>query len=153
MPSFDVVIGGTTLVPNPFWGGIGFPLLVLGVLLAFPWLERRLSGDTASHNLLDRPREAPTRTAFGAAFLSWVFLVFVFGAADRLYVLFGVSYETLLDSFRIAIWVVPAILFVLVRRVCRELQRADEIEREQARAERLAEREEAEGRRPREPAI
>jgi ubiquinol-cytochrome c reductase cytochrome b subunit len=144
MPSFDVVIGHYTLIPNPFWGGVAFPLFVLAVLLAFPLVERRLTGDRRAHNLLDRPRDAPNRTAFGVAFLTWVFLIFAFGAADRLYVLFGVSYETLLTVFRVAIWVVPAILFVLVRRLCRELQHADRIEERQARFEHLVEREEAE---------
>ena len=72
MPSFDVVLGHLTLVPNPFWGGVAFPLFVLSVLLAFPWIERRLTRDRAMHNLADRPRDAPNRTAFGVAFLSWI---------------------------------------------------------------------------------
>jgi ubiquinol-cytochrome c reductase cytochrome b subunit len=140
MPSFDVVIGHYTLVPNPFWGGAGFPLFVLAVLAVFPSLERRLTGDREVHNLLDRPREAPTRTAFGVAFLSWIFLIFAFGATDRLYVLFGVSYETLLTAFRIAIWAVPVILFAVTRALCRGLQEADRIEEESehASAEALA---------------
>jgi quinol---cytochrome-c reductase cytochrome b subunit len=134
MPSFDVVIGHYTLIPNPFWGGIAFPMLVLAVLACFPLVERRLTRDEGVHNLLDRPREAPTRTAFGVAFLTWIFLIFAFGASDRVYVLFGVPYETLLTVFRIAIWVVPAVLFVIVRRLCRELQHADRIETESQRA-------------------
>jgi len=138
MPSFDVVVGHYTLIPNPFWGGVAFPLFVLGVLATFPWLERLLTRDVRAHNVLDRPREAPTRTAFGVAFLSWIFLIFAFGASDRLYVLFGVSYETLLDVFRFAIWVVPAVLFVLVRLLCRELGHTDRIERERDCAEREA---------------
>ena len=44
-------------------------------MASFPWIERRLSGDRAVHNLADRPRDAPTRTAFGLAFLTFVFLV------------------------------------------------------------------------------
>ena len=32
MPGFDVAIGHYTLVPNPFWGGALFPLVVFGVL-------------------------------------------------------------------------------------------------------------------------
>ena len=135
MPSFDVVVGHITLIPNPFWGGVAFPLVVLLVLGAFPWIERRLTGDRSVHNLLERPREAPNRTAFGVAFLSWIFLVFVFGAADRLYVLYGVSYETLLTIFRVAIWVVPVALFVLVRLLCRELAHAERVEHEREVAE------------------
>ena len=108
MPSFDVTIGHFTLVPNPFWGGALFPLFVLAVLASFPWVERRLSGDRGVHNLADRPRDAPLRTAFGVAFLSWVFLVFVFGAADRHVRAVRASYNTQLYVFRIGIWVVPA---------------------------------------------
>jgi ubiquinol-cytochrome c reductase cytochrome b subunit len=139
MPSFDVTIGHFTLVPNPFWGGVLFPLVVLGVLVTFPWLERRLTRDHGFHNLADRPRDAPTRTAFGAAFLTWVFLVFIFGAADRIFVLSGFSYNTQLYIFRIGIWVLPVVVFLLVRRACRELQKADLIEQQRETAEQEAE--------------
>ena len=141
MPSFDVVVGHFTLVPNPFWGGVGFPLFVLFVLLAFPWIERRLTGDRAVHNLADRPRDAPNRTAFGVAFLSWVFLIFVFGAADRILVLWSLGYQTQLTMFRIGIWVIPAVLFLLTRHICRGLQEADRIEEIHQQAEEEAERE------------
>jgi quinol---cytochrome-c reductase cytochrome b subunit len=141
MPSFDVVIGHVTLAPNPFWGGALFPLLVLGVLAAFPWAERRLTGDHRIHNLADRPRDAPTRTAFGVAFLTWIFLIFVFGAADRLYVLFSLNYDLQLYVFRIGIWVVPFVLFFVTRRICRDLQAADRIEAVQEEAEQEAQRE------------
>ena len=144
MPSFDVVIGHYTLVPNPFWGGAALPLVVLFVLAVFPWVERRLTGDRLVHNLLDRPREAPTRTAFGVAFLSWIVLVFIFGAADRMYVLFGVTYETLLNIFRVLIWAAPPVLFVIVRSLCRELQADERSGPDRERAEDEAERVEAE---------
>ncbi len=139
VPSFDVTIGHFTVIPNPFWGGVVFPLIVLGVLGAFPWIERRFTSERGVHNLADRPRDAPTRTAFGTAFLTWVFLIFVFGAADRLFVLFGLSYDTQLYIFRFAIWIIPAALFFIVRRVCRELQTADRVEEVQEQAEEEAE--------------
>jgi ubiquinol-cytochrome c reductase cytochrome b subunit len=139
MPSFDVTIGHFTLIPNPFWGGVLFPLFVLAVLAAFPWIERRLTGDRTAHNIADRPRDAPTRTAFGVAFLSWVFLVFAFGAADRIFVLWGISYDTQLYIFRIGIWVVPLVLFLAVRRYCREQLGGERVEEERERAEHEAE--------------
>ena len=137
MPSFDVTIGHFTLIPNPFWGGALFPVVVVGVLAVFPWVERRLSGDRGVHNLADRPRDAPTRTAFGVAFLSWVFLIFVFGAGDRIFVLLGLAYNTQLFIFRVGIWVVPLLLFFVVRRSCRELLAAERVEavREEAEEE------------------
>ena len=140
MPSFDVTIGHFTVVPNPFWGGVLFPLVVLAVLGTFPWVERRFTRDRSVHNIADRPRDAPTRTAFGVAFLSWVFLVFVFGAADRLFVLFGLSYNTQLYVFRIGIWAVPLLLFFVTRRVCRELLAADAADAVSKQAEDEAER-------------
>jgi hypothetical protein len=52
-------------------------------------------------------------------------------------VLFGLSYNTQLYVFRIGIWVVPALLFLLTRRFCLGLQAADfaQAEHEAALAE------------------
>jgi ubiquinol-cytochrome c reductase cytochrome b subunit len=122
MPGFDVTIGDYTLVPNPFWGGILFPTIVMGVLLAFPWLERRRTGDHAVHNVLDRPSDAPGRTAFGAAFLSWVVIIFFAGSADRTTVYFGLSYTTEIWVYRFVAILLPFAVFFITRRVCHELQ-------------------------------
>jgi ubiquinol-cytochrome c reductase cytochrome b subunit len=141
MPSFDVTVGRYTLIPNPFWGGVAFPTLVFGILMAFPWLERRFTGDRRVHNLANRPREAPNRTAFGVMLLSWVFLIFLFGAADRILVLWGLSYQLQLYLFRVGIWLVPAILFIVTRRWCLALQAAEKLEEKREEAEEGARRE------------
>jgi ubiquinol-cytochrome c reductase cytochrome b subunit len=137
VPGFDVTIGDATVVPNPFWGGALFPVVVLAVLAAWPWLDRRLGGDRAAHNLLDRPRDAPFRTAFGCTFLAWVGLVFFAGSADRLFVFLGISYEAQIWFWRFGIWILPALIGFAVHRGCRALQRFEQVEaiREQAEAE------------------
>ena len=135
MPSFDVTIGGYTLVPNPFWGGAAFPLVVFGVLYLYPWLERRLAGDAAFHNLLDRPRDAPRRTAFGAALFTWIFIVFLAGASDRVFIFLGISYAAQIWVYRVAVWVLPVVAFFVTKRVCGELQESERL----ARRRRLAE--------------
>jgi ubiquinol-cytochrome c reductase cytochrome b subunit len=135
VPGFDVTIGDYTLVPNPFWGGALFPLVVLLVLAVWPLAERRLSGDRVTHNLLDRPRDAPGRTAFGVAFLCWVLLIFFSGSADRALVFFGLSYEAQIWAYRVLVWTLPIGVFLIARRVCRELQAAERIEREREQAE------------------
>ena len=71
--------------------------------------------------------------------MTWVFLVFVFGAADRLFVLWGLSYDTQLYIFRIGICIVPLLLFVITRRVCRERLAAERVEEDRHRAEQEAE--------------
>ena len=63
-------VAGRTLVPNPFFGGVLFPLLLFAFLYAWPAVERRITGDRAPHNLLDRPRDNPLRTAVGSAVLT-----------------------------------------------------------------------------------
>jgi ubiquinol-cytochrome c reductase cytochrome b subunit len=121
VPGFDVTVGSYTLVPNPFWGGALFPLVVFLVLAVWPWAERKTSGDRAFHNLLERPRDNPVRTALGLAFLTWVFLVFMSGSADRVTVWLGISYTAQIWVYRVAVWVGPVVVFVVARRVCREL--------------------------------
>ena len=91
-PGFDLVIDHRTIIPNPFWGGILFPGVVFGLLFLWPWLERLTTGDTAPHNLLQRPRDNPWRTAIGAGALAWVFVIFAAGSADRVDVSFGLDY-------------------------------------------------------------
>ena len=140
VPSFDVVIANRTVVPNPFWGGALFPLFILILLLAWPWVERRFTGDRRFHNVVDRPRDAPWRTAIGAAVWVWVVLVFMAGSADRVLVWLGLSYELQITLYRIAVFVVPLAVLFIVHRFCLALQRAEEIEREQELAEEEAER-------------
>ncbi|HET9115282.1 MAG TPA: cytochrome b N-terminal domain-containing protein [Gaiellaceae bacterium] len=142
VPSFDLVIDGYTLVPNPFWGGIALPLLVFGFLYLWPWLERRFTGDQAFHNLLDRPRDAPVRTGIGVGWVTFVVLIFFAGASDRVYVTFGLGYIPQIWFYRVAIWVLPALFGFVTWWVCKELQAGETVltERHEAEAEaRLAE--------------
>src|SRR3954447_4395112 len=143
VPGFDVVIGDRTVIGNPFWGGVLFPLVVLAVLAAWPWLERRLTGDRGVHNVLDRPRDAPLRTAFGLAFLTWVFLVFFAGSSDRFFVFLGVSYEAQIWFWRFAVWIIPLIVAVAAFRGCRGLQHIEEVEATRGAAEEEAKLESA----------
>jgi ubiquinol-cytochrome c reductase cytochrome b subunit len=135
MPSFDLVVGGYTLVPNPFWGGVALPLLVFGFLYLWPWLERRFTGDQAFHNLLDRPRDAPVRTAIGVGWVTFVVLIFFAGASDRVYVTFGLGYIPQIWFYRVAIWVLPALFGFVTWWACKELQAGETV---------LADRHEAE---------
>jgi ubiquinol-cytochrome c reductase cytochrome b subunit len=135
MPSFDVTIGHYTLVPNPFWGGALFPLIVMGFLYLWPWLERKATGDYAYHNLLDRPRDAPWRTAIGVGFITWVFLVFVAGSSDRTDVLFNLSYQAQIHTYWVLVWGGPLIAGAIAYRTCVELQRGERVERDRTSAE------------------
>src|SRR5204863_1418413 len=125
MPAFDVTIGDYTLIPNPFFGGVLFPLAIFGFLFAWPSIERRITGDRSQHNLLDRPRDAPFRTAIGVAVFAFVATVFFAGAADRAFVQIGVPYETQVWIYRGLAVVLPFVAYRVTRRVCDELRARD----------------------------
>jgi ubiquinol-cytochrome c reductase cytochrome b subunit len=135
VPGWDFVIGDYTLVPNPFWGGILVPTIVVGFLYFWPWLERRLTRDDAFHNLLDRPRDTPGRTAVGVGMVSWVLIIFLAGSSDRVTVLFGISYTSQMWAYRVLAIVGPFIAAGIAYRVCKELQAGELVERERHRAE------------------
>ena len=124
MPGWEPHAAGYTFVPNAFWGGAFFPLVVFGVLYLYPAFERRLTGDDALHHLLDRPRDRPLRTAFGVGFASWVALVFLAGSSDRIFVELGISYSVQVRIYQVAIFVVPVLVFWLTKKVCEELARS-----------------------------
>jgi ubiquinol-cytochrome c reductase cytochrome b subunit len=125
MPDWELVIGGWTILPNPFFGGILYPAIVFAILFAWPALERRFSGDRAAHHLVQRPRDAPFRTGIGVALLLHVTMVQIAGSADRIYVDFGISYELQIWFWRIAAVVVPILGFFIARAVCRRLLRTE----------------------------
>ena len=122
MPPIEPTVFGYTIFPNPFFGGLLVPTVVFGFLYLWPAIERRVTGDRAVHNLLDRPRDNPWRTAIGAAVFTFIVLIFLAGAADRIFVSFGIDYGTQVWIFRVALFVLPAIVYLLTKRICEELR-------------------------------
>ena len=127
MPPLEISVFGRTLVPNPFFGGVLFPTAVFAFLLAWPYVEQRRGG--ARSDLLDRPRDNPRRTAVGAAVFTFVFVVFVAGSADRLFLSSGVPYLTQVWMFRIAAILLPPVVYLLAKGAAAELR--DSTQRDQ----------------------
>jgi ubiquinol-cytochrome c reductase cytochrome b subunit len=126
MPNWELTAFGHTLIPNPFFGGVLFPGLVFGFLFALPVIDRVLfTRDRVPHHLLDRARDNPRRTGVLAAMLVWVVLVFFFGSADRVFLSVSIPYELQLWLARALVFVAPALAYVLTRRWCLALRRAD----------------------------
>jgi ubiquinol-cytochrome c reductase cytochrome b subunit len=138
VPSWDFTIGHYTVVPNPFWGGALFPLVCFAFAYSWPLLERRFTRDYGYHNVLDRPRDAPGRTAIGVAVFTWISLVFLAGASDRVQVLVDLSYTAQIWFYRVVVWVGPIVAGLVAYRVCIELQRGERVELERKRAEAAA---------------
>jgi ubiquinol-cytochrome c reductase cytochrome b subunit len=135
MPAWDFTIGDYTVVPNAFWGGAALPLALFGFLYLWPLIERRLTGDRAFHNVLDRPRDAPLRTAVGVAVFTGALVVFLAGSADRVFVMFNLSYSLQIWIYRVLFFAGPLVGGLVAYRVCLELQQGEEVHRARRRAE------------------
>jgi ubiquinol-cytochrome c reductase cytochrome b subunit len=126
MPNLEIRVFGHTLVPNPFFGGVLFPGIIFALLYTLPWLDRRfISREHRRHDLLQRPRDNPRRSALAAAVFAAVVTVFAAGSADRLFFQFGFGYEGAIWFFRGAFFVVPVVVYVLTKRICAQLARED----------------------------
>jgi ubiquinol-cytochrome c reductase cytochrome b subunit len=125
MPDWEAHVFGYTILPNPFFGGILLPTLVFTLLYMWPSLERRLTGDNRVHHLLDRPRDAPLRTATGAALFAFLVVLFVAGGADRMYISLGIPYPGLIIVFRVLVFVFPALVFFVTKWMCEQLRDAE----------------------------
>lgn len=121
MPGWEFRGLGHT-VANPFFPGAFLPGLTFVALYLWPFVERRFTKDTAPHNLLDRPRDAPVRTALGAATLAFYGILTVAGGNDVLAAMFGIAPETITNFFRFLVFALPVAVFVVTRSVCRSLQ-------------------------------
>ncbi len=121
MPSWEFAGFGHTIPLEIFLPAVLFPGLTFGLFYAWPFLEAKLTGDRDFHNLLDRPRDKPRRTAVGAAFLAFYFMLFCASSTDVLANFFHVSLNLVLWSFRFTVIVVPLIVGGMTYRICLDM--------------------------------
>ncbi|MFE2994925.1 cytochrome bc complex cytochrome b subunit [Nocardia sp. NPDC059246] len=123
MPPWELYLGRYT-VPAPFWVALIMGA-VFGVLIAYPWIEKRLTGDTARHNLLQRPRDVPVRTAIGAMAIAFYMVLTLACVNDILSLKFDISLNATTWFFRIALLLAPPLAYFVAYRFCIGLQRSD----------------------------
>jgi ubiquinol-cytochrome c reductase cytochrome b subunit len=125
MPGWEINFLGHTLVL-----GVAIPLmvvfpLVLVVMAVYPFLEAWVTGDRREHHSLDRPRNAPTRTGIGAAWVTWYTVMLIGGGNDLFATHFHLSINAVTWFVRVAFFVAPLIAFLVTKRICLGLQRRD----------------------------
>ncbi|GGL88013.1 cytochrome bc1 complex cytochrome b subunit [Glutamicibacter protophormiae] len=132
------VLGDFSFVWNiPFpWGDNSLVLSVLlpalvpagalfAVMFAWPWIERWVTKDNREHHLLDRPRNAPFRTAMGAAGVVFYCVMWAAASSDLIATHFHVALNDVTYWLRVLFFVGPLVAFWLTRRICLSLQRKD----------------------------
>ena len=140
MPSWEWTGWGHTVPWEVLFPAVIFPGLLFNLCFAWPFLERHFTKDNELHNLLDRPRDRPKRTAAGAAVFALVFTLFAASSTDVLANFFHVSLNVTLWFFRIAVFVVPVVVgFASLADLPRDAGRPRD-RQAQAGARRLAER-------------
>ncbi|MFH7595301.1 cytochrome bc complex cytochrome b subunit [Streptomyces racemochromogenes] len=124
MPGWEINLWGHTLVLGVFIPLLLFPL-VLGAIAVWPFIESWVTGDKREHHILDRPRNVPTRTAFGVAWIAEYIVLLIGGGNDMFAQYFHLSINSITWFVRIGFFVVPVLAFIATKRICLGLQRRD----------------------------
>ena len=112
--SFNIMIGAILLIP-----------VMYTVAGAYPFLERWVTGDTREHHLLDRPRNAPTRTALGVAAITFYLVLFFAAGNDLMAIKLNLSINDITHFFQVMTFLGPILAFLITKRICLSLQLAD----------------------------
>ncbi|RSS45378.1 cytochrome bc complex cytochrome b subunit [Streptomyces sp. WAC08241] len=124
MPGWEINLWGHTLVL-----GVMIPLAIFPAVLAaiavYPFIESWITGDKREHHIAQRPRNAPTRTAFGVAWITAYMIMLVGGGNDLWATHFHLSLNSITWFVRIFFFAGPVIAFIVTKRICLGLQRRD----------------------------
>jgi ubiquinol-cytochrome c reductase cytochrome b subunit len=118
-------IFGRTLSLNVFIPSLIVMPLLYTIAGAYPFIESWVTGDKREHHLLDRPRNAPTRTGLGVMAITFYLILFLAAGNDLIAIKLGLSINDITRTFQVLIWVLPPITYWVTKRICMSLQRRD----------------------------
>ncbi|MFV2019470.1 cytochrome b [Micromonospora sp. LOL_023] len=127
MPAWElnIPIGDGYVIPPLFWPTVVLPGILVMLSLAYPFLEARHNKDTASHNLLQRPRDVPARTAVGAMAVTFFIVLTISGGNDVFADKFYISLNAMTWAGRIGLILLPPLAYYITYRICLGLQQHD----------------------------
>ena len=121
---WEFMLGPYTVSMN-----ILIPILILVVFLvlvaAYPFIEAWVTGDKREHHMADRPRNAPTRTAIGAAGVTFYAVLWAAASSDLIATHFRLTVEAVITVLQILFFVGPIVAFFVTKRICVGLQKKD----------------------------
>ncbi|MCQ4617821.1 cytochrome bc complex cytochrome b subunit [Corynebacterium sp. CCUG 59401] len=123
MPAWELYLGNYT-IPGVFWVALMAGVMVV-LLLLYPFLEKKMLGDDAHHNLLQRPRDVPVRTGIGVMGITFFLLLTLSGGNDLFAYHFQISLNAMTWVGRIGLIVLPPLAYFITYRICVGLQRSD----------------------------
>jgi ubiquinol-cytochrome c reductase cytochrome b subunit len=125
MPGIESHIWGVTISWNVMLPILVLPMLMFTILMLLPFIDAWITGDKRDHHLLERPRNAPTRTATMVALMTMYGLFWAAGGNDIIAIKLHASINQITYFLRAAVFIGPVIAFVITRRWCISLQRKD----------------------------
>jgi len=123
-PGLEWVIFGHTYSFNILIPLVGLGLFI-GVVLLYPFLEAWVTGDKREHHVLDRPRNAPTRTAIGAAGVTFYAGLWAAASSDIIATHFKLTMEGVIHTLQAVVILGPFIAYFITKRVCLALMKKD----------------------------
>ena len=100
-------------------------LLFLALVAIYPFIENWVTKDKREHHVLDRPRNAPTRTAIGAAGVTFYAVLWAGASTDLIATNFQMSLNQVLVAMQIMLLIGPGIAYFVTKRACIALQNKD----------------------------
>ncbi|MBO4209254.1 cytochrome bc1 complex cytochrome b subunit [Micromonospora echinofusca] len=127
MPAWEIniPIGDGYVIPPLFWPTVVLPGILTMLPIFYPFIEARLTKDKGTHNLLQRPRDVPARTALGAMAVSFYIVLTLSGANDVIADKFRISLNAMTWAGRIGLLIVPPLAYYITYRLCLGLQQHD----------------------------
>ena len=116
---------GHYMIPAVFFPAILGATVLMIIVISYPWIETAFTKDNAMHNLLQRPRDVPVRTALGVAFMTFYLVNLINGANDLFAFKLDISLNVMTWAGRILSIIGPVIAYVVTYRLCLGLQHAD----------------------------
>jgi ubiquinol-cytochrome c reductase cytochrome b subunit len=108
-PALEFGLPGMT-ISGPFVAGILLPGLIVGFLIAYPFLERRVYRLEADWHVLQNPLDIPLRAAAVVGVFSFVLLLSAAATNDILSRMTAIPIEAITWFFRVTSIVVPLLL-------------------------------------------
>ena len=125
MPNIESTFLNYTWSWNVFIPAVGALTGLFVILGAWPFIETWLTGDKREHHLLDRPRNAPVRTALGVASMTAYGVLWAAGGNDIIATKFHMDIFVITRTLQFSFFIMPVIAFIVTKRICIGLQHAD----------------------------
>jgi ubiquinol-cytochrome c reductase cytochrome b subunit len=123
-PGLEFVVNGYTWSLNLLIPIVVLMLFIV-IVMVYPFIEAWVTGDKREHHIAERPRNQPTRTAIGAAGVTFYAVLWAGAASDLIATHFRTTIEGVILTLQILLIVGPIAAFWMTKKIALALQRKD----------------------------